>query len=359
MVSGGDGALAFYDKNEANKSISTIYYNYIYAFNYDNPVNWITDWYPSGVFINPMDYDYMNNTLFANACSFTGTNVDYLLKISNLTGSYSGTFIPMNTGTQVYFSAVKYSPYSPANKTTLFIGTQAGELFKIQNAESAPTKTEITGSQFPTANISCIAIGGSEDTLLVTFSNYGVTSVWQTYNGGQTWQNKEGNLPDMPIRWAIYHPQNSKQVMLATETGVWATSNLDEPNPLWEPVNEGMANVRVDMLSLRASDKTVLAGTHGRGFFTTTWDVVTGIEKAQKSAYRIFPNPTTGIVNVETGTSFVPVCSVEILNQEGKRVGVERTSSASGKIDISHLPAGVYYLKIAGKETRVEKILKY
>ena len=36
---------------------------------------------------------------------------------------------------------------------------------------------------------------------------------------------------------------------------------------------DGMANVRVDMLTLRKSDNTVIAATHGRGLFTTTFDI--------------------------------------------------------------------------------------
>ena len=343
MVSGGDGAYSFYDKNEPYISISTIYYNYLNIFDYDNLVQQITDWYPSGVFVNPMDYDYRTNTLYANACTFTGDNVDYLLKVSNLTGSYNGSFVSLNTGTQVYFSAVKYSPYSPNGQTTLFVGTQAGQLFKIENAQTNPSKTEITSAAFPTSNISSIAIGGSEDTLLVTFSNYGVVSVWQTYNGGQTWQNKEGNLPDMPIRWAIYHPQNYRQAMLATETGVWATSDLDDVYPLWEPVNDGMANVRVDMLSLRVSDKTVLAGTHGRGFFTTTWDVETGINSYQLSAINCYPNPTNGTLNLNFNSRGTETIDIRIYNLEGKLVFQEKKANLSGKIsekvDISDQPA--------------------
>lgn len=348
MVSGGDGAYAFYDKNEANKSLSTIYYNYIYVFNYDNLVQGITNWYPSGVFVNPMDYDYKNNTLFANACSFTGTNVDYLLKINNLTGSYSGTFLSMNTGTQVYFSAVRYSPYSPTNKTNLFIGTQAGQLFKVTNAEATPSTTEITGSNFPISNISCIALGGSEDTLLVTFSNYGVVSVWQSYNGGQTWQNREGNLPDMPIRWALYHPKNYKQALLATETGVWQCINLDEENPTWQPVNDGMANVRVDMLDYREADKTVLAGTHGRGFFTTAWDVVLGQPEKAKSNIVLYPNPTSGTIHLEMNGKQGGTFTVDIFDQSGNKVMANLTTSSTGTIQVDLLSAGIYFAQIKG-----------
>lgn len=367
MVSGGDGAYCFYDKNQPSFSISSVYYNWYRIFSYDSYLQDITDWYESGVFINPADYDYRANTIYANACDFIGTNVDQLLRISNVTveWGYSGTYIPLNTGTQVYFSAVKWSPFSPTGKATLFVATQSGRLFKVQNAESVPTKTEITGSNFPVANISSIAIGGSEDTLLVTFSNYGVTSVLQTYNGGQTWENKEGNLPDMPIRWAIYHPQNHRQAMLATETGVWSTINLNETDPLWEPVNTGMANVRIDMLNLRESDNTVLAATHGRGFFTTTWDVITGISTIQQPAISISPNPTSGQVNIAFNSTQSATISIKVYDQSGKLIYQDQKSNFSGqyfnRIDLSNQATGIYFIRITGngKEVKTEKIVRY
>ena len=60
----------------------------------------------------------------------------------------------------------------------------------------------------------------------MTLSNYGRVSVWETTNGGTTWTDKEGNLPDMPVRWALYNPLDRSQVFLATEVGVWSTENL-------------------------------------------------------------------------------------------------------------------------------------
>ena len=75
----------------------------------------------------------------------------------------------------------------------LYISTQSGRLFRVENSQFSPDVTDITGTGFPTGNISCIAMGGSEDTLLVTFSNYGVPSVWQTVNNGRSWENKEGD----------------------------------------------------------------------------------------------------------------------------------------------------------------------
>ena len=40
-------------------------------------------------------------------------------------------------------------------------------------------------------NISSIDIGTSEDELFITFSNYGVSSVWMSQDGGVNWIEKE------------------------------------------------------------------------------------------------------------------------------------------------------------------------
>jgi hypothetical protein len=270
MVSGGDGAYCFYDEDEPNIFITSIYYNR-YSIFIDGQLEYSLGSYFSGTFINPADYDSRLNTIYANAVTFDLHYSSMILRIRGIPEEPQGDFVSLNTGTRVPFSHVKVSPHSPEGTTTLFLGTQSGRLFKVENARTTPLLTDIGSPEFPAGNVSCIAVGPSEDTLLVTFSNYGVSSVWQTYDGGETWQEKEGNLPDMPIRWAIYHPQNPDRAMLATEIGTWTTENLDQEDVFWSPAIEGLANVRVDMLSLREIDNTVLAATHGRGLFTTTY----------------------------------------------------------------------------------------
>jgi hypothetical protein len=364
MVSGGDGAFAFYDKNDPDYFITSIYYNYYIVFYNGIPYNDIYDFYASGIFVNPADFDPVTNTLYANAVDFISSFPDLYLQISNVTvnGGYSGTFKNANTGSPVYFSAVKWSPHSPSGQATLFLGTVAGRLFKLVHAESTPVVTEITGTNFPDGNISSIDIGGSDDTLVVTFSNYGIPSVWQSYNGGQTWQDKEGNLPDMPIRWVLYHPESTKHALLATETGVWSTSNLNQANVVWTPDVAGMANVRVDMLSFRESDNTVLAASHGRGLFTAIWDVVTGTGEKEKPDLRIYPNPTTGIANISFTGGSGNSLKVAVTDLNGRILLEENrntTGSSPSRVDLSPLPNGVYFIHIIrdGKTLKTEKII--
>jgi PKD repeat protein len=72
----------------------------------------------------------------------------------------------------------------------------------------------------------------------------------------------------MPVRWALFNPQNRNEVLLATELGVWYTASLNLASPNWVASNAGLATTRVDMLQYRSSDNLVIAATHGRGLFS-------------------------------------------------------------------------------------------
>ena len=89
---------------------------------------------------------------------------------------------------------------------------------------SSPTITELT-VPFVGA-ISDIQYGTNDNEIIVTISNYNTDSVFYTTDGGTTWNSKEGNLPDMPIRSALMNPENKNEVILGTELGVWGTTNF-------------------------------------------------------------------------------------------------------------------------------------
>ncbi|MFO7617467.1 MAG: T9SS type A sorting domain-containing protein [Bacteroidales bacterium] len=365
MLSGGDGALCFIDENEPELQITTVYHNSFYLWTGEKEVK------PSrvnvrslstGLFVNPMDYDWKNNRIFANGCNEQGNyqNTLHMLTVS-ATGVTGGTPArTLNTQTGLPYSNIKWSEHSAPNQSNIIIGTQAGKIFKLVNASGAGTLTELTPSTFPTANISGIDIGASEDTLLVTFSNYGVASVWLSVNGGSTWKDVESNLPDMPVRWGIFHPRTSKQAMLATETGIWTTDNILANNVIWTPDNSGLANVRIDMVKVRKSDNTVLAATHGRGMFTAVWEpsFTSGIPNTDtgNSTLVVYPNPSDGRFEVRfahPGRTQVTVTDLtgRVVLEE---VFVQGPASTARTYNLTSQPKGTYILRVdhpAGTET--------
>jgi hypothetical protein len=364
MIDQGDGAYCFWDADDPEVFITSVYYNRYTVFVDGIPEESAGEY--SGTFICPADYDYKLNKLYANACSFTGFRADQLLRVSGIPGFPFNNYMDLGTGSTAAFTHVKYSPHSPDGTTNLFVGGPSGRLFKVENAQSITgyEVTEITGDDFPVASISCVAIGNSEDSLLVTFSNYGVNSIWQTYDGGQNWVSREGNLPDMPVRWAVYHPDDARQAMLATELGIWTCNHLHLEDPQWEPDADGMANVRIDMLQLRDADNTVLAATHGRGLYTTTWITdpwVSLDELPQLPVTGIWPNPVRNKLNIELGETATNNVRLMVIDMQG-RLAAEQLLDAGRtehQIDLSSLQPGAYLLKLTdGRKSFMQKIIR-
>lgn len=260
-VTGGDGAFCHIDQDQPNYQYTSYVYNNFrrstnggITFSSINAGN-------TGRFINPSDFDNDANIMYS-----AYTSGSFLRWNDPHTGS---SFTATNAGFGGRVSAVSCDPN---NANRVYFGIDNGRVYRIDNAHSASPSVSLLNSSasMPLAYISCIAIeDGNDSHLLVTYSNYGVNSVWETTDGGANWTSVEGNLPDMPIRWALFNPHNGDQALLATELGVWSTDNLNGNTTIWGSSNSGLANCRVNMLQIRSSDDLVIAATHGRGLFVS------------------------------------------------------------------------------------------
>ena len=267
-IFGGDGGFCHIDQNEPALQIAAYTYN-DYGITTDewSTKDEVITPTQSGRFINPTDYDDVNNILYG------ASNADQISRIigvgttNTLTGGISIGGDGLDGKQATTFRVDRNVP------TTLYIGTDGGKVFKVLNANGGTlTSTEISGTisgSLPAGWISSIDVQkGNSNHMLVTLSNYGTESVWETTDGGASWTAVEGNLPDMPIRWGIFSPINSDQAFVATEFGVWSTDNLDGGSTVWGVTNTGLANVRTDMIKYRESDNTLVVGTFGRGVYT-------------------------------------------------------------------------------------------
>lgn len=229
----------------------------------------------NGSFINPSDYDPLGQDMFASYSA----NRYAIWSNARTAGNSITSRVMVSSFNGGNVTAVTCSS-STAGK--VWFGLDNGRVVLVTNAASPTASGNNISSGLPDGSISSIAFEeGNENHLLATYFNYGVESVWETTNGGSSWTSVEGNLPDMPVRWVLFNPNNSDQAIIATELGVWSTDNLNGLSTIWEPSNDGLANTRVDMLQLRSSDNVVVAATHGRGIFTS--DIFT-VENADFTA---------------------------------------------------------------------------
>ena len=268
-ISGGDGGFCHILQTYPDYQVSSYVYNNYFlssgsSFWYQTSSNANT-----GRFINPSDVDDANELLFS-AGSANILEVRSGVKSTSLSRS---TYTLGFNGNEL--TALKVSPN---NTDVLYVGDNDGNIYKITNRASSPTKASWGGNVGANGYISSIDVwesnSGADDSILVTLSNYGINSVYITSNGTNstpTWTDIDDNntLKDMPVRWGVFSRETNNKLFIATDVGVLATNNINGNSTAWTMINnDQLPYVRVDMMEYDADDNLVI-GTHGRGIWET------------------------------------------------------------------------------------------
>jgi hypothetical protein len=91
----------------------------------------------------------------------------------------------------------------------------------------------------------------------------GVGHVFETTNGGGSWTDISGNLPDVASDALVIH---NGHLALATDTGAFTAAVGQGSATTWSRLGTGLPNAAVDDLTL-GPDDDVYAATHGRGIW--------------------------------------------------------------------------------------------
>lgn len=275
-VYGGDGCFVHINQQNPQIQFGSAVYN-TYRRSTDGGSTWTSITYGgtgNGLFANPYDYDDGQNIMYASYGAQGGIN-NQILRWTDANTSTSASLLTIAALSGSNPTTLKVSPFT---KDRIFVGSSTGKLVRLDNAKNVTSATvdantiNITGASFPSANLSCVNIGSTDNYLVAVFSNYGVGHIFYSTDGGTSWTNIDGTpgsggLPDMPVRWALIDPQNNSRIFLATEAGVFSTDLVNGSSTVWNP-DTNFPTVRTDVLQLRASDNTVVAATHGRGLYT-------------------------------------------------------------------------------------------
>jgi photosystem II stability/assembly factor-like uncharacterized protein len=154
---------------------------------------------------------------------------------------------------------------------TIYVGTDDGRMWITRN--TGGTWTEITAG-LPTRWMTRVAIHPTNaNVAYVTVSGYrnGDPSahVFRTDNGGSSWVNVSGNLPDAPVNDIVLDPRNPAVLYVGTDVGVFTSSN---GGTTWTVVGTGLPAVPVADIDVTTSGATTVltAATYGLSMYRTT-----------------------------------------------------------------------------------------
>ncbi len=347
LATSGDGMYTEYDDLDNYEIASYVYNNHYLLTNSSYYLISSANRNAYGHFVNEIALDRVNNVFYSYRSGLTIFRTGGLSATSTTFTNVVMTVGTAQTNEQI--SWMKVSPYTTAS-TTLFVGTNLGRIFKVTNANTTSFAASVLTT--PAAGtISDIEFGANENEIIVTLSNYNVTSVFYSTDGGTTWQNKEGNLPDMPVRTVLRNPDDANEVILGTEMGVWGTTNFLSASPTWASITGNIGNVRVTNLDYRPSTRTVLVSTYGRGAWTTqntTVTLATGEVKSKKDETRIYPNPSKGISHLRFNSDKYSSVDISIFDASGRLVYTKKNVKSDEEFG-QRLTPGNYILKAESK----------
>ncbi|WP_298314633.1 T9SS type A sorting domain-containing protein [uncultured Aquimarina sp.] len=294
---GGDGTYSAIADNGRTRYVSSQRGN-VFRFNFDE--NGVFQSFsavePAGAtgfsFVNPYILDPNNDNIMympAGSSIWRNNDLDELPLFTNTNATENWVNL-INTITPdgSTITALEASKFPVANR--LYYGTNSGIVFRMDNAniDNQQIVDISTGKGLPAGFVNDINIDPSNaDRVIVTFSNYGIPSVFITEDGGDSWTNISGNLEENAdgsgngpsVRSTAFLGGSTgvvgsrlQRIFAATSTGLYSTRRLNGQNTVWRKENFAIGNAVTDEVVTR-KDGFIAVAAHGSGLFSARFPI--------------------------------------------------------------------------------------
>jgi photosystem II stability/assembly factor-like uncharacterized protein len=169
----------------------------------------------------------------------------------------SGLF-PTGTGSFYFITSLDIADY---NSDVILAGAPLGSV--AISTDGGGEWTQI-GDSLVDGYVSSVR-SFADGEIYVTMSTFEIDKVFKSVDGGQTWTNKTGNLPDIPAR-DIWKLENT--LFLATDLGAFVS---EDDGQTWLLMTNGMPTVPVERFYFNEQMQILRAYTHGRGIYDLQW----------------------------------------------------------------------------------------
>ncbi len=216
----------------------------------------------------------------------------------------NGDFVNGATSARAYISFIhtpKGSPVGgvPAMSRTIYLGTSTGRVWRT--TDGGATWTDLTKAPLPANTPTTGRVVTSIDSdptdpdrVVVTYSGFGASTapampghVFRSLDGGATWTDVSGVLPDEPFNTVAVNPNPGEmnEIYIASDSGVYVNA-AGWSGTAWRRINNGvLPHVSVNMLqfSHATTPKRLRAATHGRGIWemVKTFDPVLSLDRGR------------------------------------------------------------------------------
>ena len=254
--------------------------------------------------------------------------------------------------------------------------TDSARVYVMNNSTTATTAKEISSKNFPVGGyISDIAVNpqnGNE--FVVVFSNYNVSSLFYTDNGGQSYSQVQGNLQGAKVSGSTYseyigpsirsaaivNTGDGKYFVVGTSVGLYMTTTLAGTNTQWAKQGTNtIGNALVTSLYSRPADGWMAIGTHGRGVFLGKPNTPLPIENSPVAGLptsfglnQNYPNPFNPSTNIPFKLNQAARVTLQVYDLTGRLVATlmdnayHNAGAYNVRFQANQLASGTYFYRL-------------
>ena len=162
------------------------------------------------------------------------------------------------------------------NDGNVWVGWEMG-----QGAPNSATWTDVTGNNTVLPNrpvldtvshgtdpwIFYAAVGGFNQNTPETPGHIFRLECLSDFCTNFTWQNKSGNLPNVPVNSVMVNPHLPNQVFAGTDWGLFFTDDITLEQPIWFRFEEGLPPAMIWEMQIDRGFTTLALFTRGRGAY--------------------------------------------------------------------------------------------
>ncbi len=316
--------------------------------------------------LTPVVFDPSNPAIMY----YGGTQLNRSTNSAQSFTSISGDLSRGNSGSTSY-NTISTIAVAKTSASTIYVGTDDGRMWRTTN--TGTSWTEIT-TGLPNRWITRVTVDPTDANLAyVTLSGYrngeNIAHVYKTVNGGSTWTDISGDLPDAPVNDLVLHPQDRNTLFVGTDVGVFTSANAGVN---WTPAGTALPQVSVMDLetSVSGGQAQLTAGTYGLGIYRLTLG-------GAANDFSMSASPSSGSAGPAGGTLTSTISTV-ITSGSAQTVGLSVgglpqgvtaafspasvTSGGSSTLTLTvstGVTAGTYPLTVTGTGTAVTRTTAY
>ncbi len=263
------------------------------------------------------------------------------------------------------FGTISSIAVAPTNPQVIYVGTDDGN---VQVTMDGGNSWQNISAGIPDRYVTQVAVDPEDDSIaFATLSGYRYVDyqahVLLTNDGGETWEDISGNLPEIPVNDIIVDPDIAGRLYIANDLGVWFTDDLGQN---WEILGTNLPMTVVNDLDFQPQPRFLLAATFGRSIQKYDLGELTAVAEVNqprpKVDLTVFPNPVQDIANIQFKLPEKQLGSLEVFSGNGLKIAtITRQSFPKGVNEFSwntsHLPAGSYLVRLYTKDRILTKKL--